>query len=77
VLDGGLPAWKAAGGEVDTSPVSDEQLHAAAEALRNPPATTRCRGVAGLTQLWTSTNQGQKTSWAKVAHTCGDIWLFE
>lgn len=38
VLDGGMPAWKAAGFEVETSPVDEAALHAPAEALRSPPA---------------------------------------
>ena len=42
VLDGGMPAWRAAGGEVETAPVDDAALHAAAEALRNPPPSGRC-----------------------------------
>lgn len=41
VLDGGLPAWKAAGGEVETTPVEDAAIHAAAEALRSPPASCK------------------------------------
>lgn len=41
VLDGGLPAWRAAGGEVHTSPVDEAALHAPAQALRSPPATTK------------------------------------
>lgn len=51
VLDGGMPAWKAAGGEVDTSPVDDARLHAAAEALRNPPATTRYQACLDKEQV--------------------------
>lgn len=34
VLEGGLPAWKAIGGELDTSAVDDQQLQAATEAAR-------------------------------------------
>jgi thiosulfate/3-mercaptopyruvate sulfurtransferase len=41
VLDGGLPAWRVAGGEVDSSPVDEAALHAPAQALRSPPATTK------------------------------------
>ena len=42
MLDGGLPAWRAAGGEVDTSPVDEAALHAPAQALRSPPGATKC-----------------------------------
>lgn len=48
MLDGGLPAWRAAGGEVDTSPVDEAALHAPAQALRSPPATTKCAAVEVL-----------------------------
>lgn len=41
VLDGGLPAWRAAGGEVDSSPVDEAALHAPAQALHSPPAATK------------------------------------
>lgn len=41
MLDGGLPAWRAAGGEVDSSPVDEAALHAPAQALRSPPAATK------------------------------------
>ncbi|KAI3430594.1 hypothetical protein D9Q98_005187 [Chlorella vulgaris] len=51
VLDGGLPAWKAAGGEVDTSPVDQAALHAPAEALRNPPAATRYKACLDAAQV--------------------------
>ena len=37
VLDGGLPAWRAAGGAVDTSPVGEEELRAGAAAAQAPP----------------------------------------
>ncbi|PSC75171.1 kinesin-like calmodulin-binding isoform X1 [Micractinium conductrix] len=40
VLDGGLPAWKAAGGALETSRVDEAALHAPAAALRAPPAST-------------------------------------
>lgn len=38
VLDGGLPAWLAAGYQTDESPVSEDQLEAAVKAARQPPA---------------------------------------
>lgn len=41
VLDGGMPAWKAAGGAVETGPVDDSALHAAAQALRSPPPSSK------------------------------------
>lgn len=51
MLDGGLPAWRAAGGEVHTSPVDEAALHAPAQALRSPPATTKCAvEVVGVVQ---------------------------
>jgi len=34
VLEGGLPAWKAAGLETDSSPVSDDQLQTSAAAVK-------------------------------------------
>lgn len=58
VLDGGMPAWKAAGFEVETSPVDEAALHAPAEALRSPPAGARRAWPARAAGPWV---QGQPT----------------
>lgn len=39
VLQGGLPAWRAAGGEIDASSVDDATLHAATAAARHVRGT--------------------------------------
>eukprot|EP00887_Chlorella_sp_A99_P000171 scaffold13.g171.t1 len=55
VLDGGLPAWKAAGGEVETAPVSAEAVGAPAAAARAsppPPAGYRARLAAAEVRDW-------------------------
>lgn len=38
VLDGGLPAWKAVGGEVDSNPAKEEAMMAATKAAREVQA---------------------------------------
>ena len=38
VLDGGLPAWLAEGYQMDETPVSHDQIEAAVNAARQPPA---------------------------------------
>jgi 3-mercaptopyruvate sulfurtransferase SseA len=38
VLDGGLPAWKAVGGEVDSVPAKEEAMMAATKAAREVQA---------------------------------------
>lgn len=43
MLDGGLPAWKAIGGPLDTAPVDDSALQAPARAAQAPPGATRYR----------------------------------
>ena len=40
VLDGGFPAWTAEGFPIDTSPVSEEEVDAAASAARGPATST-------------------------------------
>lgn len=41
VLEGGLPAWKAEGRPLETSPVSDRDREAPALAAASPPASSR------------------------------------
>lgn len=62
VLDGGLPAWKAAGGSLETTPVDEAALQAPVAALRSPPASTRY--PARL-------DRGQVRSWQEVLENVG------
>ena len=48
VLDGGLPAWKAAGGAMDTAPVDEAALAAAGAAAQAPPPSGELRYRAKL-----------------------------
>lgn len=40
VLDGGYPAWQAAGFEIDAAVLEEEEINAAAKSAQNPPADT-------------------------------------
>ncbi|EFN51993.1 hypothetical protein CHLNCDRAFT_37095 [Chlorella variabilis] len=51
VLDGGLPAWKAAGGDMETSPMDNARMGAPVEALRNPPAATKYEARLDASQV--------------------------
>lgn len=48
VLDGGMPAWKAEGGELDTTPQLPEQARAACKAAHPPPPQEELRYKATL-----------------------------
>jgi hypothetical protein len=45
VLEGGLPAWKAAGGPVDDSAVPDDSVHRASKAAKGPVQGTKYKAV--------------------------------
>ena len=58
VLDGGLPAWRAAGGAVDTSPVGEEERRAGAAAAAAPPQ--------GPPRYLASLRRGEVRGWQEV-----------
>ena len=54
VLDGGLPAWLAAGYQTDESSVSEDQLEAAVKAARQPPAMLEYQAHLQVSSLFGS-----------------------
>ena len=85
VLDGGLPAWKAAGGALDTSPVSQQQLERPAAAARAPQqgaggARYPARLQTGEVWDWRAVLENVKTQAeqlvdARPAARCVRVWV--
>lgn len=65
VLDGGLPAWKAAGLPVEAGEVAEEALKAATHAARAPPA-----GGSKYCAALDASKAGGRDGQARRRHAC-------